>query len=298
MNKLLFLFALFILNAAAERFPLPPPDVNVIGHIQAPVVAKKGETFVELARRYGIGYDALEKLNRGLDGLYLKEGDLVILPSRMILPDAPREGIVINLPEMRLYYYPPDEPYVDVYAIGIGREGWATPTGKMSIIEKRPNPTWTPPASIRAEHAAQGDILPAVVPAGPDNPLGLFAMRLSNPDYLIHGTNKPEGVGMRVSHGCIRMYPEGIEALFQKAKLNTSVNIVNQPMKMGYFADQVYLEFHAPLGEYERTLAENVSDAQEMVAREAAARGLKIAPEVVAQVVMEETGIPVEVAYE
>ena len=148
--------ALIAATAQAEKYELPPPDVTVIGQIQQ-ISARKGETFAEIGREYGIGYDAMEHANQGLDGLYLQDGDQILLPTRFILPDAPREGIVINLPEMRLYYYPPGENAVYVYAIGIGREGWGTPKGILSIAEKRANPTWTPPASIRAEHAANGD---------------------------------------------------------------------------------------------------------------------------------------------
>ena len=159
------------------------------------------------------------------------------------------------------------------------------------------DPTWTPPASIRAEHAANGDPLPAVVPAGPDNPLGLFAMRLSNPSYLLYGTNKPEGVGMRVSHGCIRLYPEGIEELFGMVGVDTQVNIVNQPMKVGWFGDSMYLEFHAPLGEDARTLEQNIAEARETVHKSVASRGLQVSNDLIDTVVHEESGMPVEVAY-
>ena len=140
--------ALIAATAQAEKYELPPPDVTVIGQIQQ-ISARKGETFAEIGREYGIGYDAMEHANQGLDGLYLQDGDQILLPTRFILPDAPREGIVINLPEMRLYYYPPGQNVVHVFAIGIGREGWATPKGILSIADKRANPTWTPPASTR-----------------------------------------------------------------------------------------------------------------------------------------------------
>ncbi|MGB5834860.1 MAG: L,D-transpeptidase family protein, partial [Thiohalocapsa sp.] len=134
---------------------------------------------------------------------------------------------------------------VETFPISIGREGWGTPVGSFSIAQKIKDPTWTPPASIRREHAEKGDILPAVVPAGPDNPLGQYAMRLSAPSYLIHGTNKPWGVGMQVSHGCIRMYPEDIEHLFPEVPQGTPVTIVRQPYKVGWLGDQLYLEVNA-----------------------------------------------------
>ena len=140
--------ALIATAAHAEKYELPPPEINVIGQVQQ-ISAKQGETFYDIGREYGIGYDAMEHANQGVDGLYLREGEQILLPTRFILPDAPREGIVINLPEMRLYYYPPNSNVVHVFAIGIGREGWGTPKGILSIKEKRANPTWTPPASIR-----------------------------------------------------------------------------------------------------------------------------------------------------
>lgn len=296
--RFMLLSVLMILTGTvyAEKYYLPPADINVVGKTQI-ISAREGETFLDIGREYGIGYDALEHANRGLDGLYLHRGNQVLLPTRFILPDAPREGIVINLPEMRLYYYSPDEPAVYVFAIGIGREGWETPKGVLSVVEKKANPTWTPPASIRAEHAAKGDPLPEVVPAGPDNPLGLFAMRLSNPSYLLHGTNKPDGVGMRVSHGCIRLYPEGIEQLFALVATGTKVNIVNQPMKVGFFGDGLYLEFHQPLAEYRQSLAENIANARQTVHAKVASRGLKVADALIDAVVKEETGLPVEVTY-
>lgn len=297
MKKLVLMLGVLLAGAArAEEYPLPPPGVNVVGKVQI-ITAKKGDTFADIGREYGIGYDALANANKGLDGLYLKEGDQVILPTRFILPDAPRTGIVINLPEMRLYYYPPDKPVVDVYAIGIGREGWGTPEGIMRITEKKANPTWTPPASVRKEHAEAGDPLPAIVPAGPDNPLGLFAMRLSNPSYLIHGTNKPDGVGMRVSHGCIRMYPEGIESLFHKVSTNTQVNILNQPMKIGWYGDDLFLEFHSPLGEYALPLEQNIANARSVVEGATLARNVAVAEADIDGVVTEETGLPTRVGF-
>jgi L,D-transpeptidase ErfK/SrfK len=177
------------------------------------------------------------------------------------------EGIILNVPEMRLYYYPPrvkGKPQeVITYPLGVGREGWKTPYLKTKIIEKKANPNWYPPESIRKEHEAAGDPLPKIVKAGPDNPLGAFAMRLGNPDYLIHGTNKPYGVGMRVSHGCIRLYPEDIEALFAEVSLKTPVNIINQPYKVGVKDNVIYIEAHPFLDEdtekYENNLTSVVA---------------------------------------
>jgi L,D-transpeptidase ErfK/SrfK len=179
----------------------------------------------------------------------------LLVPSSYILPDAPREGIVINVPEMRLYYYPESKPdsarLVATYPISVGRQDWSTPHKETKIIGKKADPTWYPPASSRKEHAENGDPLPKVVRPGPDNPLGRYALRLGVPGYLIHGTNKPYGVGMRVTHGCIRLYPENIERLFNDIAVGTSVRIVNQPFKVGWLNGVLHLEIHPYLAEDE-----------------------------------------------
>lgn len=285
----------FCSAALAEKVTLPPSDINVVGKIRV-VEARDSDTLPDIGREFGVGFEAMERANPGVDVWYPGEGRQVLIPSRYILPDAPRTGIVLNLPEMRLYYYPQNEPVVYVYAVGIGREDWQTPLGIQHVTEKRANPTWTPPASIRAEHAAKGDPLPAVVGAGPNNPLGLFAMRLSNPSYLLHGTNKPWGVGMRVSHGCIRLYPEGIEELFNMVPNGVQVNIVNQPMKVGWFGDSVYLEYHPPLEEYNMSQEEALHQAKEIVREQVEGKGYRISDDLIRAVVEEASGMPVEVA--
>ncbi len=182
-------------------------------------------------------------------------GTVVVVPKQRLLPRAPRSGIVINLPEHRLYWFPPtpagQQPVVWTFPVSIGKMDWNTPLGKTTIVAKVKNPTWTPPKSVREEHAKRGDILPPVVPAGPDNPLGLYAMRLGIPGgaYLIHGTNRPAGVGMQVTHGCMRLYPEDIEALFNMVPVNTPVMIVNQPYKWGWHDGELLIEVHPPLQE-------------------------------------------------
>ena len=239
------------LNAAAETAPLPPSDVDLVGQVQV-VAARYEDTLLDIARRGGLGYTEIKMANRGLDPWMPGEGAQVVLPTRHILPQAPREGIVINLPEMRLYYYLPaqgDFRQVVTYPISIGRFDWRTPLGVTRITQKVPNPSWTPPESIRIEHAAKGDILPPVVPAGPDNPLGQFALRLGVPGYLIHGTNRPYGIGMRVTHGCLRLYPEDIAALFGQVAPGVKVNFVSQPYKIGQAFGITYLEVHHPLKE-------------------------------------------------
>ncbi len=222
-------------------------DRDVVGEVQV-IEARHEDTFVRLARRYNVGYEELRHANPDVDPWLPGEGTEIVLPTQFVLPRAERRGIVINVPELRLYYFP-DAETVITHPISIGRQDWRTPLGRTSVVAKSENPTWYPPQSIRDEHAARNDFLPAVVPPGPDNPLGDFALRLGIPGYLIHGTNMPAGVGMRVTHGCIRMFPEDIEALFPVVALGLPVQLVNQPFKFGWGEEGLYLEAHPPLDE-------------------------------------------------
>jgi L,D-transpeptidase ErfK/SrfK len=212
----------------------------------------------------------LRQANPDVDEWLPGEGTKITIPSFYVLPRAPRRGIVVNVAELRMSYFPEDSGSVPegvapgsrrvvTHPISIGRMDWSTPLGQTTITAKVANPSWYPPQSIRDEHAARNDILPRIVPPGPDNPLGAHAMRLGLPGYLIHGTNKPSGVGMRVTHGCVRMFPEDIESLFKTVPVGTRVNIVNQPVKIGWTADgTLYLESHPALAE----LAESAVDGE------------------------------------
>ncbi|HRD49580.1 MAG TPA: L,D-transpeptidase family protein [Candidatus Contendobacter sp.] len=238
--------------AHATVYPLPPPDADVIGQVKV-MYATKDDTLVDIARRYGLGYDEIVHANPGVDRWAPGEGNPIVLPTRYILPDTPREGLVLNIAEMRLYYYPKanagESRTVVTYPVSIGRMDWKTPMGLTKVVAKDIDPPWRPPASIKAEHAAEGDILPDVIPGGPDNPLGRFAMRLGVPGYLIHGTNKPYGIGMRVTHGCVRMYPEDIERLFSMVPVGTPVRLIDQPVKVGRLNGMLMVESHEPLEE-------------------------------------------------
>lgn len=227
-----------------------PKDHDLIGEIRR-VKARHEDTFVRLAREHGVGYEELRRANPGVDAWLPGEGTEIVLPTQFVLPQGPRNGIVVNVAELRLYYFPADKPgKVITHPISIGRMDWSTPLGKTTVLSKVENPSWYVPQSIREEHAARNDPLPAVVPPGPDNPLGNHALRLGIPGYLIHGTNKPSGVGMRVTHGCIRMFPEDVEALYRTVPPGTVVHIVNQPFKLGWDeAGYLYLEAHPPLEE-------------------------------------------------
>ncbi len=236
--------------AAAARFYLPPAEFNLVG-MEMSIDALGQDTLIDIARRNDVGQEAIVLANPGVDRWLPGAGTRVVLPTRHILPDTPREGLVLNLPEMRIYYYPKTargEPAaVYTYPVGIGRMDWATPLGETSVVSKQKDPAWRPPESIRREHAAQGDPLPLVVPPGPDNPLGKYALRLGIPGYLMHGTNKEFGVGMQVSHGCIRLLPEDIEALFEMVAVGTRVRIINQPVKVGWHGDELYLQVYPQL---------------------------------------------------
>jgi len=240
-------------TAFGEIYELPPPGVDVIGNVVT-VTAGYEDTLLDIARRHGLGYHDVVRANPDVNVWLPGEGTEIILPTRYVLPSGPREGLVLNLAEYRMYYYPKPrqgEPaYVMTYPISIGRMDWETPLGLTSVVAKVVNPSWYPPASVHQERRDEGrPALPRVVPPGPDNPLGSRAMRLGLPGYLIHGTNRPAGVGMRVTHGCIRMFPEDIEFLFDKVSVDTRVRILNEPVKVGWNGDELVMEVHPVLDE-------------------------------------------------
>jgi L,D-transpeptidase ErfK/SrfK len=252
-------FVTLVSSAHAAEYWIAEGD-EVFGSVDV-IEARHEDTFVALARTYNIGYEELRQANPGVDEWLPGEGAKITIPKLYVLPRAPQRGIVVNVAELRMYYFPanpgplpegvaPGSRKVITHPISVGRLDWSTPLGATTVTGKVANPSWYPPQSIRDEHAARNDILPRVVPAGPDNPLGNHALRLGLASYLIHGTNKPSGVGMRVTHGCIRMFPEDIEALFKTVPVGTTVTIVNQPVKIGWTADgRLYLESHPALKE-------------------------------------------------
>jgi len=241
---------LLVRVANAEIYELPPEGYDVIGAMST-IAARQEDTLVDIARRHGLGYEDIVRANPDVNIWVPGEGTEVVLPTQYVLPSGPRRGVILNLAEYRLYYFPEakegETAYVMTYPISIGRMDWETPLGRTQVISKVRNPSWYVPQSVLDEHAADGDPLPRIVPPGPDNPLGKFAMRLGLPGYLIHGTNRPAGVGMRVTHGCVRMFPEDIEYLFTKVDVKTAVRIVNEPVKMGWNGDQLVMEVHPVL---------------------------------------------------
>jgi len=241
-------------TAAAEQFALPADGSDVFGEMRTARTDEK-DTLLDVARRHGLGYEEITNANPGVDAWLPGAGTDVLVPKRRLLPRAPREGIVVNLPEHRLYWFPPaaagETPTVWTFPVSIGKMDWNTPLGTTRIVSKLKDAPWIPPKSVREEHAKRGEFLPAVVPPGPDNPMGRYKMALGIPGgaYLIHGTNRPAGVGMQVTHGCMRLYPEDIEALYGMVTIGTPVTIVNQPYKWGWHDGELLIEVHPPLQE-------------------------------------------------
>jgi L,D-transpeptidase ErfK/SrfK len=240
---------------ATHRFEIDAVHDDVVGQLQVTVVGKH-DTLPDIARRFNVGYEEIVRANPGVDPWLPGVGREVVVPTQFVLPFAERKGIVVNVAAMRIYYFPPakagEKQVVYTYPIGIGKVGWSTPEGKTKVVSKQKNPEWRPTASIRAEHKKNGEILPAVVPAGPDNPLGTHKMTLGWPSYLIHGTNKPYGVGLRSSHGCLRLYPEDIPRLFDMVGPGTQVQVVNQPFVFGWHGDELYLQAYDVLEDDKR----------------------------------------------
>lgn len=287
-------------NLPAATFQLPPDDVDVVGQIGY-TEASREDTLLDIAREYDIGQNEILLANPNVDRWLPKDGARVLIPNRYILPRAEREGLVLNLPEMRVYYYPKPargQPRVVItHPVSVGRMDWVTPLGKTRIVAKDKDPSWRPTKSVKEEHASEGDILPDVVPPGPDNPLGQFAMRLGFPGYLIHGTNKPFGVGMRVSHGCIRMYPEDIEQLFEQVPVGTKVQIVNQPIKVGWLAGALFMEVHPPMDEdqdkYQDIINAAFNTIADAIAGTANEQHVALSGSAIKAAVQEQSGIPV-----
>jgi len=230
---------------ATQRFEVAPDD-DVVGVIQV-VKTSKEDTLTDIARRFNVGYEEILRANPKVDPWLPGTDRAIVVPTRFVLPNAPRTGVVINIAAMRLFYYPPHksgEPQVVItHPIGIGKMGWATPEGVTKIVRRQADPTWRVPASVIKEHREErGEELDKVIGPGPDNPLGKFAFYLQWPSYLIHGTNKPAGVGLRSSHGCIRLYPEDIAQLYDLVPIGTQVRVVNQPFVFGWHDGQLYVQ--------------------------------------------------------
>jgi L,D-transpeptidase ErfK/SrfK len=262
-----FLGILLCGEAAAAIYELPDDASGsaILGADQT-IQAVYEDTLSDLARRFGLGYEEIVRVNPGVDPWLPGAGTPIVIPGERILPAGPHVGIVVNLPEHRLYYYPKrakgQKAVVITFPVSVGKMDWRTPMGTTKVVEKIRNPAWYPPASVRLEHAANHDPLPNVVPPGPQNPLGAFAMRLGIPggSYLIHGTNNPLAVGMAVTHGCLRLYPEDIESLFRVVPVGTPVTLINEPIKIAWVDGKLFIEVHPPVNAEGQSYEPNVDD--------------------------------------
>ncbi|SDI41414.1 L,D-transpeptidase ErfK/SrfK [Vreelandella titanicae] len=240
---------------------LLPETGNIVGEAYTVQVENEEDTLLDIAHAHGVGYEEIRRANPDTSLWVPGKGTQVQIPGQHILPDVERKGVVINIAELRLYYYPEvqdgETPRVETYPIGIGRDGFDTPLGITKTTMRLEDPAWYPPESVRQEAAERGDPPPDVVPPGPDNPLGQHAILLDIPGYLIHGTNQPDGIGMRASRGCIRMHPDDIKAVFEQIPNGTQVNIIDEPIKLGWDADHLlYLQAFTSRNEQETSISD------------------------------------------
>ncbi len=241
-------FTIFTAPAYATTYVMPEPGSALLGTVEYKESAP-GDTLLAIAQKNDLGVNAIEGANRGIPAqAMLRDGTHVQIPSSYLLPPIQRTGIVINLPEMRMYYYVTDKT-VKTYPIGIGRVGKTIPLTRTIVMRKVKNPVWIPPEDIRAFNEQQGVVLPRIMPAGPDNPLGPYAIYLNLPTYLIHSTIFPDSIGTRASFGCIRMHESDILDFYPIIEAGTEVTIVDMPTKVGWQGKTLLLEAHAPLEE-------------------------------------------------
>lgn len=253
-------------SSVALTYPLPQ-EGDIIGQVQRTTV-RKGESLGDIGRRYDIGVYEMIEANPGLDPWIPTVGAVVVVPTQFILPKGSRSGIVLNLAEMRLYFYHSDKPLVSTYPVGIGKKGWSTPLAQTTVVAKKKDPVWIPPESVRKEHLAKGEVLPAVVPGGAENPMGRYAFYLGlGGAYRIHGTNRPGGIGVRGSHGCVRLFPEDIESLYYNVPVGTSVRIIHEPYKVGWHNNHLYLEAHSPLTEGQYAGSDSLTNLKNAIER-------------------------------
>jgi len=281
-------------NIETHEFQLTDGQA-MVGTIAA-VYTRENDTLSDIARHFGLGYNDISIANPAIAPWTPAPGSRVLLPLQFILPDTPHKGITLNLANMRLFYYPKQQPnQVFTYPVGIGRQGWNTPIGLTSIVAKKANPSWVVPESIHQEHAQKGDSLPKVVNAGPDNPLGLYAMPLGFPGYLIHGTNKPYGIGMQISHGCVQLYPEDIEVLFKKVSVGMPVQIIHQPYLTAWHQDMLYLEANEPLPKWAQDKSRLIKQLLKQLHQISAKNNVVIDWKKVDSIIQRADGIPVPI---
>lgn len=295
-NAVFLVLMLVAFPVPALTLSMPDDGDALVGDVFS-ILSRNEYTLAEIGRAYGLGFREIVAANPSVNPWVPGDGTEIVLPVSFLLPESDRHGVVLNLAELRMYYYLDDGKTVLSYPIGIGREGWRTPRMNARVVAVVANPSWMPTESILAEHEAMGDPLPRVVPPGPDNPLGKYAVQLDVPGYFLHGTNKALGVGMRVSHGCVRLFPEDIEEFARRVRKGTRLTVVDQPIKTGWHRGSLYLEIHEPLEE-ERGEWDPVAKARDAVHRAAAGRDVRINDEKLVEVALAAQGIPAKVSLD
>ena len=264
-------------------------DATVVGGLQTYVV-EEGDTLLDVGRHFDLGYNEMTSANPGVDPWMPSPAEIIVIPTEFVLPDARPQGVVVNIPEMRLYHYQGN--VLVTYPVGLGRDDWRTPEGSFRIRGKTERPTWVIPESIRAEHIRERDDPRTFIAGGdPENPLGLFRLELTLPLYALHGSNMPWGVGMQVSHGCIRLYNEDIAILFREVHVGSPGEFLYQPVKVGTRDEEIFIEVHPDIYALRGDL---VAEAQQILSR----RGLleRVDSERLRRAVKDQTGIPVRIS--
>jgi len=303
---LLFLGGTLLLgstSAVAVEYELRGDGGDIFGRVER-IRSRYQDTLIELAQRYSLGYEELLRVNKGVDPWLPGEGTQIVIPGKRLLPPGGREGIVVNLPEHRMYFFPQpkdDDPAkVLTFPVSVGKMDWQTPIGVTKVVAKQQDPPWYPPLSVREEHAARGDPLPTVVPPGPDNPLGAHALRLNIPggSYLIHGTNNPDAVGMAVTHGCLRMYPQDVARLFDLVPVGTKVSLINEPLKMTRVDGEVWIEVHPPIDAQGQSTTVRLEDFSARLDSLLGEAEVAINWDIAIEALREASGIPVMIGLE
>jgi len=292
-------------SVGAVEYELRGDGGDIFGSVER-IRTRYQDTLIELARRYSLGYEELLRVNKGVDPWLPGEGTQVVIPGKRLLPPSVREGIVVNLPEHRMYYFPKPKPKSDeparvlTFPVSVGKMDWQTPIGVTKVVSKQKNPPWYPPESVRKEHAARGEPLPTMVPPGPANPLGAHALRLNIPggSYLIHGTNNPDAVGMAVTHGCLRMYPEDVARLFDLVPVGTKVSLINEPLKMTRADGEVWIEVHPPIDAQGQSTTVKLEDFEARLDTLLGESEVAINWDIAIEALREASGIPVMIGLE
>ncbi|HLB42282.1 MAG TPA: L,D-transpeptidase family protein [Gammaproteobacteria bacterium] len=302
MNKIKIRNTLIILlfgftNSYATSYQLPPNNEALIGKVRYHITTV-GENVITLAKQYDLGYNAVESANPHMNmARGFTPGNTLQIPSQYLIPNQPRQGIVINLPEMRMYYYPKGSHEVVTYPIGIGKIGKTIPITKTRITGKIKDPTWIPPQDIREFNLEQGIVLPSIMPPGPDNPLGSYAIYMRIPTYLMHSTIFPESVGRRASFGCIRMYESDIQSLFPSVYSGIPVVIINSPIKVAWQKNRLYMEAHYPLEEYNDSFDASLPGIVHFINDSSKNKPILIDWQLVSYIVREKDGLPYEIGF-